>query len=115
MNASRYPLTIYYDASCPLCAAEMHALRDEDHACRLRLVDCSASAGTAEERNAHADDEGLVVGDLESPYTCRERNIRARLCLGEPQLRVTHSGFGGETQEVRIAIEPRNELLERDQ
>ena len=42
MNASRYPLTIYYDASCPLCAAEMHALRDEDTACRLRLVDCSA-------------------------------------------------------------------------
>jgi predicted DCC family thiol-disulfide oxidoreductase YuxK len=37
-----YPLTVYYDASCPLCRAEMHALRDRDREGRLQLVDCSA-------------------------------------------------------------------------
>lgn len=37
-----YPLTLYYDASCPLCAAEMGALKRRDAQDRLRLVDCSA-------------------------------------------------------------------------
>jgi predicted DCC family thiol-disulfide oxidoreductase YuxK len=47
---TRYPLTVFYDASCPLCATEMHALRDLDAAARLELVDCSA---------ARFSDEGL--------------------------------------------------------
>lgn len=36
-----YPLRIYYDASCPLCHAEMHALKQYDLKQRLDLVDCS--------------------------------------------------------------------------
>ena len=38
----RYPLTIFYDASCPLCASEMHALRDRECAGQLEFIDCSA-------------------------------------------------------------------------
>lgn len=38
----RYPFTIFYDASCPMCAGEMHALKARDAGGRLRLVDCSA-------------------------------------------------------------------------
>jgi predicted DCC family thiol-disulfide oxidoreductase YuxK len=38
----RYPLTVFYDASCPLCASEMHALHELDAAGRMELVDCSA-------------------------------------------------------------------------
>jgi predicted DCC family thiol-disulfide oxidoreductase YuxK len=37
-----YPLTIYYDASCPLCATEMNAIKARDAQQRLTLVDCSA-------------------------------------------------------------------------
>ena len=36
------PLTIFYDKSCPICATEIHALRDLDRDGRLLLVDCSA-------------------------------------------------------------------------
>ena len=36
-----FPLTVYYDASCPLCASEMHALKARDRDGRLLLVDCS--------------------------------------------------------------------------
>lgn len=38
----RFPLTVYYDASCPMCANEMHALRDAEGGRKLLLVDCSA-------------------------------------------------------------------------
>ena len=39
-----WPLVIYYDASCPLCREEMHALTSHDNEHRLRLVDASSHA-----------------------------------------------------------------------
>ena len=44
MRPLRYPLTVFYDASCRLCASEMHALKARDCAGRLELVDCSAAS-----------------------------------------------------------------------
>ncbi len=40
--AVNWPLTIYYDRSCPLCAEEMHALVAHDTSAQLQLIDCSA-------------------------------------------------------------------------
>jgi predicted DCC family thiol-disulfide oxidoreductase YuxK len=37
----RYPLTIYYDASCPMCKTEMETLKETDTDNKLILVDCS--------------------------------------------------------------------------
>lgn len=37
-----YPLTVFYDASCPMCASEMRALKELDVHGRIVLVDCSA-------------------------------------------------------------------------
>ena len=37
-----YPLTIYYDASCPLCSTEMHTIKETDFDNQLILVDCSS-------------------------------------------------------------------------
>jgi predicted DCC family thiol-disulfide oxidoreductase YuxK len=42
VKAIRYPLTVFYDASCPMCANEMQALKGRDRDARLDLVDCSA-------------------------------------------------------------------------
>ncbi len=39
--AATFPLTIYYDDSCPLCRKEMVTLKDHDVAGDLQLVDCS--------------------------------------------------------------------------
>ena len=36
-----YPLTVYYDASCPLCRTEMETLKARDADDLLYLVDCS--------------------------------------------------------------------------
>ena len=38
----QYPLTIFYDASCAMCASEMHAIKALDREGRINLVDCSA-------------------------------------------------------------------------
>jgi predicted DCC family thiol-disulfide oxidoreductase YuxK len=40
-TAIAYPLTVYYDATCRLCTAEMGAMKARDAAARLVLVDCS--------------------------------------------------------------------------
>lgn len=37
----QYPLTIYYDASCPMCKTEMETLKKLDKDNRLILADCS--------------------------------------------------------------------------
>lgn len=59
MNAA-WPLVIYYDASCPLCREEMHALAGHDREHRLRLVDASGSwSGDADTQAA-----GLTSAEL---------------------------------------------------
>lgn len=39
-----YPLQIFYDGSCPLCAAKMELYRGKEHGGRLEFVDVSAPA-----------------------------------------------------------------------
>src|SRR5258706_1590043 len=43
MRRLLYPLTIFYDASCAMCAGEMQLLKGRDRDGRLELVDCSAA------------------------------------------------------------------------
>jgi len=39
---ARYPLTLLYDAACPVCSLEMDHLRERDHDGRLAFVDIAA-------------------------------------------------------------------------
>lgn len=55
-----YPLRIYYDASCPLCRTEMHALKQYDTNQRLDLVDCSP----LNFRDVFADSAGYCKSDM---------------------------------------------------
>ena len=42
MNTVQYPLTIFFDGSCPLCMREIALLTQFDDQQQLRVVDCSA-------------------------------------------------------------------------
>jgi predicted DCC family thiol-disulfide oxidoreductase YuxK len=53
-------LTIYYDASCPLCATEMQALQRYGGEARMRLLDCSA----ADFGDVEATEAGLTRSEL---------------------------------------------------
>src|SRR5260221_5192168 len=41
MRPLLYPVSVFYDASCAMCANEMLALKARDRGGRLELVDCS--------------------------------------------------------------------------
>ena len=55
-----WPLTIFYDASCPLCREEMHALKACDVDDRLRLRDASAPGFD----DARCRGAGVATGEL---------------------------------------------------
>ena len=98
----RYPLTVFYDASCPLCAGEMQLLKNRDHEARLELVDCSAAdfdetvlAGVGIARadlmtRIHARDAHgrwlLALDALEAAYRAVGLERAADFC-GSPRLR----------------------------
>ncbi len=44
MKTVVYPLTIYYDASCPICQQEVDLLKEFDRENKIELVDCSPAA-----------------------------------------------------------------------
>jgi predicted DCC family thiol-disulfide oxidoreductase YuxK len=67
-----YPLTVFYDASCPMCASEMYALRDLDSQGRLTLVDCSA----ADFRASQYLDEGVTRDALMNLIHARDASGR---------------------------------------
>lgn len=48
-------LTVYYDASCPLCSAEIGLYQRADRAGRLNLVDVSQKSFTGDDRITRRD------------------------------------------------------------
>ena len=60
ITAVTWPLTIYYDASCPLCEREISMLMAWDRQSHLQLVDCSPPGFT----DAHTLEAGLTCNDL---------------------------------------------------
>jgi predicted DCC family thiol-disulfide oxidoreductase YuxK len=86
----RYPLTVFYDASCPLCVREMDALRTRDRHHRLELVDCSAP---------QFDDEGLLAEGITREKLMRLIHVRdahGRWRVGVAGLEAAYRAVGHE-------------------
>lgn len=85
MNSSLYPLTLYYDASCPLCAAEMENLRLRDAAGHLRFIDASAPG-------FDSAPAGTTVADLMA--LMHARTADGRLLRGVPAFELAYDAVG---------------------
>ena len=71
-TALKFPLTVFYDASCAMCASEMHALKARDTGGRLALVDCSAP----EFKHVDAENEGVTVDAMMALVYARDAGGR---------------------------------------
>lgn len=78
-----YPLTIYFDASCAICSAEMGALKARDAAGRLLLVDCSPSSFTG----GPAPREALMA----AIHVC---DAEGKVHVGVPAIRICRTAVG---------------------
>lgn len=97
-TAMREGLTVYYDASCPLCASEMQAIKERDADAVLTMVDCSpadfagpsfatrdAMLGLLHVRTG--DDRWLVGIDAYQAILRATGYPRLAALLGHPRLR----------------------------
>lgn len=96
----RLPLTVFYDASCPLCAGEMRALKARDRGDRLALVDCSAP----EFEEAELLGDGLRRSDL--MRLIHARDAHGRWFVGVDAFEAAYRAAGLETA-ARIWGSPR--------
>ncbi|KQX34567.1 thiol-disulfide oxidoreductase DCC family protein [Variovorax sp. Root434] len=78
-----YPLTIYFDASCAICSAEMGSLKARDAAARLQLVDCSPAAFSSGPAPRNALMASIHVSDAEG-----------RVFVGVPAIRICRTAVG---------------------
>jgi len=76
-------LTIYFDASCAICSAEMGALKARDTAGRLNLVDCSPADFTSGPAPREALMAAIHVVDAEG-----------RVHVGVPAIRICRAAVG---------------------
>ena len=87
----RFPLTIFYDASCPMCAGEMRVLKARDRGNRLALVDCSAPEFEEDELLG----DGLRRSDLMN--LIHARDAHGRWFVGPDALALAYGAAGLET------------------
>ena len=84
MNA-QYPITLLYDAACPVCSLEMDHLRQRDAAGRLRFIDIAAPGfDAAPWGTTHA------ALDAELHAVCAD----GRVLIGMPALRAAYAAVG---------------------
>lgn len=87
--APALPLTVDYDASCPLCRAEMEAMKARDARDVLRLVDCSSpgfdavygAAGYGRAARVYASPLLRRLQDRVYPWIADHRYLLSRLSL----------------------------------
>jgi predicted DCC family thiol-disulfide oxidoreductase YuxK len=82
-----YPLTVFYNGSCPACAGEVEPLKRIEHKGRLVFVDCSAPQF----------DEGVLAG-----LAIRRADLMARVHARDAH-GCWHTGMGALEAAYRAA------------
>jgi len=84
MNAT-YPISIYYDSSCPLCNQEMIRMKQHDQDGNLILIDCSSANFVAPEGAPSKDKMMRLLHVLTADGTW---------VIGVPAFRLAYAGVG---------------------
>jgi predicted DCC family thiol-disulfide oxidoreductase YuxK len=84
MKSNSYPLTLFFDGACPMCRAEMTALRRRDAAARLRFADVRAED--------FAVPEGATLAAMLT--SLHGRTADGRLVTGIETLRLAYRAIG---------------------
>jgi predicted DCC family thiol-disulfide oxidoreductase YuxK len=84
MNAT-YPISIYYDSSCPLCNQEMTRLKQLDQAGNLNLIDCSSASFAAPEGSPGKENMMQLLHVLTADGVW---------VIGVPAFRLAYAGVG---------------------
>lgn len=80
-----YPITIYYDRSCPLCNQEMSRLRQHDQHNNLLLIDCSSDNFVSPEGAPPTADMMRLLHVL---------TANGEWVIGVPAFRLAYAGVG---------------------
>jgi predicted DCC family thiol-disulfide oxidoreductase YuxK len=83
-----FPLTLYYDASCPLCLAEMTAIPRHDAHGRIHLVDCSVPGFS----DPQCDAAGIATPAL--MWRLHARDAEGRWRIGVPAFAAAYGAIG---------------------
>jgi predicted DCC family thiol-disulfide oxidoreductase YuxK len=83
-----YPLTIYYDASCPLCRTEISALKQYDANGRIEIIDCSPDNF----KDEHADKAGY--GREAMMRLIHARDAAGQWLIGVPVFEAAYGATG---------------------
>ena len=87
MNSQRhpvFPLTVFYDGSCPVCSREMAHYRELDRACRLRFIDISAPS---------FDGEAWGLGEADLMKVLHAQDASGRIYRGVDAFRALWLGL----------------------
>lgn len=82
---NQYPLTIYYDSSCPLCNQEMSRLKQRDQHNHLHLIDC-ASPDFSPPDNAPSGASMMQLLHAQTPD--------GQWVIGVPAFQMAYAGVG---------------------
>ncbi len=86
-----WPLRIYYDAQCPLCTRELHALVRHDVRGRLQLVDCSGGDFDDPDASRAGLDAGLLMRRIHAI------DATGRWCTGVTVFEAAYRAVGMDT------------------
>lgn len=80
-----YPISIYYDRTCPLCNQEMSRLKQHDHVGKLILIDCSVEKFASPEGAPPTADMMALL---------HVRTAQGIWVIGVPAFRLAYAGVG---------------------
>lgn len=83
--SNTYPISIYYDRSCPLCNQEMMRLKQHDHDGNLILIDCS------DENFTRPTDAPATTDMMQLLHV---RTAEGAWVIGVPAFRLAYAGVG---------------------